>query len=262
MRFTRLLLRDIADRVLRRRPPFVPPLREVEKIGGFDFLKVGEHLASIVVEQGGLRPQDRVLDIGCGLGRLAVGLRSHLTTGEYAGFDIYRRGIKWCRRNIEQKLPNFHFSFVDVRNRHYNRRGTIEPEQFVFPYASDSFDVAFASSLFTHLTPGAVERYVAEAGRVVKPGGRVVASFFLINGETAPILDRTTPRFARVGAVHAVQDPDDPEAAVAYEEAAVREAFFRHGLEITAIDYGSWGFRGDTLSFQDFVVATKRADAV
>ena len=253
----RLLAIDLLDSALGRRPDFVPPRREVEKIGGFDFLEIGEHLAMIAKTLGALQPHERVLDVGCGLGRLAVGLRDYLSCGEYVGFDIYKRGIDWCRSAIEARLPNFHFTFVDVRNHHYNAAGACLPEELVFPYASDSVDLAFASSLFTHLRPAAAERYLAEIGRVLKPGGRFVGSFFFLNGHSRPLLAGLTPRFVPVEPRFAVQDPRDFEAAIAFDEEAVRDALRRHGIPAEQVRYGGWSSRSEYLSFQDFVLARK-----
>lgn len=253
----RLLVVDLLDSVLGRRPDFVPPRREVEKIGGFDFLEIGDHLATIAKTLGELQPHERVLDVGCGLGRLAVGLRGYLSCGEYDGFDISKRGIQWCRNAIESKWPNFHFTLVDVCNHHYNVAGACPAEGLVFPYASNSVDLAFASSLFTHLRPAAADRYLAEISRVLKPGGRFVGSFFLLNGHSRPLLPELTPRFVPVEPYFAVQNPHDFEAAVAFDEEAVRAALSRHGIPVEEILYGGWSMRSEYLSFQDFILTRK-----
>lgn len=257
LRPCRLLAVDALDSLLRRRPAFVPPRREVEKIGGFDFLEIGNQLAAIARDLGQLQPHERILDVGCGLGRLAVALRDSLPAGEYAGFDVYERGIKWCRTSVEAKHPNFHFTFVDVQNRHYNPRGRILPEEFVFPYATSSFDLAFASSLFTHLTPPAAERYFAEVSRILKPGGRFVGSFFLLNESSRRALAEAQPRFLPVDGHYAVQSLDDPEAAIAFDEQTVKDALERHGIPAVDVRYGGWSFRSEPVSFQDLLIARK-----
>lgn len=256
-RHARLLLLDAMDVLLRRRPDLVPPRREVEKIGGHDFLQLGRHLASIATDFGGLQPHERILDIGSGIGRMAVGLLDYLGTGEYAGFDIDPGGIAWCRKKIEPRHPNFRFTFVDVVNRHYNPRGSIAPEQFVFPYATSSMDVVFASSVFTHLATETADHYVGEVSRVLKPGGRFVGSFFLLNHHSRGVLDRAEPRFIPVEPHYAVQDPNDIEAAIAFDEETVRTGLSRHGLAPEEVRYGTWAHRERTLSFQDFVLARK-----
>lgn len=257
-RHTRLSLLDLVDSALGRRSAWLPPRREIERIGGFDFVAVGEHLASIARELGGLQPGERILDVGCGIGRLAVPLKDYLVEGEYAGFDISRRAIRWCRANIEEQRPNFHFTFADVRNRHYNRRGRVDALEFVFPYATASVDLAFASSVFTHLLPDAADRYLAEVARVLKPGGRFVGSFFLLTRQVRLRAAELSPSFRSSNTFFTVQDPQDPEAAIAFDEVAVREALERHGMPLEELRRGSWAHGGECLSFQDFVLARKR----
>ena len=77
--------------------------------------------------------------------------------------------------------PSFRFQLADIRNAQYNPTGSQEARAYSFPYPDREFDLALAASVFTHLRPGEIERYVSEAARVLKPGGRLLASFFLLN---------------------------------------------------------------------------------
>lgn len=260
LRLLRLGLLDAADVVTRRRRPMTPSRLQVHSIGGFDFHEIGEHLASIARGAGELQPHERLLDAGCGYGRLAVPLTRFLTTGEYAGFDLNPAAIRWCRRAISTRHPNFWFAHADVANTHYNPRGRWSPAEFPFPCADASVDVAFAASLFTHLLPVPAAHYVAEMARVLKPGGRAVVSFFLFDAAMrARLLDpRVHPTFAHFPEPsYAVADPSDPEAAIAYDESTVRGFFTAAGMEVMAIHRGGWAVHPDPLSYQDFVVARK-----
>ena len=62
--------------------------------------------------------------------------------------------------------------------------GRITPEAFVFPYDDDVFDVAHLSSVFTHLLPTTIDHYLREINRVLRPGGRCVSTFFVLNDPT------------------------------------------------------------------------------
>src|SRR5438132_12809377 len=120
-------------------------------VGMVDVLGIGEQLVNLLVHYGGLRRTDRVLDIGCGIGRVAIPLTHYLDpAASYDGFDIVKRGIEWCRRHITPRHPNFRFHLADLRSSEYRARGA-DASHFPFPFADDWFDFAFATSLFTHL---------------------------------------------------------------------------------------------------------------
>lgn len=258
VRLARFLGADAFDVVAGRRPPLTPPRALVDAVGGYDFHVVGQHLSGIATTLGALKPHERLLDIGCGVGRLAVPLTRHFTTGEYTGFDISRRAIRWCQKSVARSHPNFWFVHADISNSHYNPHGALRPESFRFPCADQSVDIAFAASVFTHLAPTSADRYLAETARVLKPGGRAVLSFFLFDPQLMPRLGGFYPRFAHFPQpYYAVADPRDPEAAVAYDEAAVAEALRAKGLEIVRIARGHWARHPDPLSYQDFLLAER-----
>src|SRR5512132_200266 len=86
--------------------PELPPLR-MRFVGMGDFRAIGEELLNLLVHYGSLRRTDRVLDIGCGIGRVAIPLTRYLEpTATYDGFDVVKRGIDWCRSHITPKHPN------------------------------------------------------------------------------------------------------------------------------------------------------------
>ncbi len=207
----------------------------------------------------GLRPDHRVLDIGCGIGNLAVPLTEYLR-GNYHGFDVNADAIDWCRRAISSRWPHFHFHHVDVESVAYHDRGTHSPDTFVFPLESASVDMAFAGSVFTHLLPAAAEQYIRECGRVLADGGTCITSFFLLNDESRTGVEagHSFMRFAYGDASKqfALHDVDVPEAAVALDEAMVRRWFDEAGLTVTDVRRGRWwSGRSDD---QDVITAVRR----
>ena len=57
----------------------------------------------------------RVLDIGCGVGRIAIPLTGYLGGGgQYDGFDVVPGGIAWCEKNISIPFPHFRFELADI----------------------------------------------------------------------------------------------------------------------------------------------------
>ncbi len=233
--------------------PELPPLR-LREVGTGDFRRIGEELFRLLVEQGNLQPADRVLDIGCGAGRVALPLTRYLTPpGSYDGFDVTGPAIRWCRKHITRAHPHFTFEHARVKNSLYSLRGK-RAEEFVFPYGDGRFDLVFAMSVFTHLRLAEMEQYVREARRVLTPGGRLLATFFLLNEATEARLDSLPEayRFPVREGESRIADDLNPGWAVAHEEATVRRAF--DGFSSVRVMGGQWAGRmGPT--FQDLVVA-------
>lgn len=257
LRTARLLALDVVDLLTGRRPDLVPPRRKVEEVGGHDFLAIGRHLLEVAIGVGELKPCERVLDVGSGVGRFAVPLTSFLESGSYEGFDLHRWGIRWCARRITPRFPRFRFRHLDLRNSHYNPKGTISPERFHFPYPAASFDLVFAASVYTHLTAATTTRYLEESARVLRPGGRLLASFFLLDGE--PQRPGSTPCFREREGPCACADPRDPEAAIACEREWLERALLGAGFQAIEVRRGSWRGGDPGLSFQDFVLARRAA---
>lgn len=124
-----------------------------------------------------VRNGDRVLDIGAGNGRQAIGLKE-IGISSYSGLEVIRESVEYGNQ-VFDGLGNIRFQWLDVVNPMYNPAGTQLPEQVEFPYEDASFDFAIASSLYTHLERlDVAERYVKETARVLRDGGGAFMSFF------------------------------------------------------------------------------------
>lgn len=191
----------------------------------------------------GLRPEHRVLDIGSGIGTLALGLIDYLSGG-YDGVDIHREAVTWCQRNITPANPAFRFAHADLVSRAYNPRGVIPAASYRFPFADRSFDYIFLASVFTHMLPDDVVHYVEEISRLLTPGGVCVASYFLLNDETRAGVDRGESfmsfRVSHPSGVCRLHDVSVPEAAIAFEESFIRNIHMRAGLKIADVRRGFW----------------------
>lgn len=254
----RLRWLDARDRVGGRSDRLVPP-RRLDFVGHSDFVATGDEFLAHFVEYGELQPDEAVLDIGCGIGRMARPLMSYLSpTGRYEGFDVNRDGIGWCRRRYK-RFPNAHFRVADLFNARYNPRGAHRADEYRFPYPDAGFDVAIATSVFTHLLPDAADHYIAEAARTLRPGGRFFATFFLLNDVSRALVGqgRAGLPFGDVDEHVAIVDEAVPEEAVAFSEEWLFDALLRHGLTLTHVCPGSWCGREEFVSFQDIVVAER-----
>ena len=251
---------DVLNSLLGRRGPLTPPKGKVF-FGGGDFNRVGEEYFRYFVEFGGLKPDERVLDVGCGIGRMAVPLTRYLgDRGSYEGFDVFPKGVRWCQENITPKHPNFRFRVADIHNTEYNPGGKFAASEYEFPYADASFDFVLLTSVFTHLLPDEVENYLSEIRRVLAPGGRCLASFFLLNEDSLDSIrsGTSTIDFRHDFGGYRTKDRETPEAAIAYPEDYVRSLYAERGLDIVEpIRYGAWPGRRDFLSYQDIVVALR-----
>lgn len=206
----------------------------------------------------GLRPDHRVLDIGAGIGNLAVGLIGYLR-GTYDGIEVHREAVEWCRREITPRHPTFRFHYADLANRAYNPGGHVASAAYRFPFPDRSFDVIFLGSVHTHLLPEDSAHFVREVARLLAPDGFCVASYFLLNDERRGSIDdrRSFISFPveHPSGVCRLHSAESPEAAVAFEETFIRRVHDESGLCIRDIRRGQWwsGVPHD----QDVVIAVQ-----
>lgn len=120
----------------------------------------------------GMGPESRLLDIGSGQGRLAIGLATELQEFEgYFGIDVHRPSVDWCQRNITSIFPKFRFIHTDFKNERYNPNGIEFLKPLQLPFSDSSFDIIFLYSVFTHMHSQDVLRYLEEMRRVISENG-------------------------------------------------------------------------------------------
>jgi SAM-dependent methyltransferase len=99
----------------------------------------------------------RLLDWGCGCGRVAAFLPARLPELELSGCDVDGEAVAWCRAHL---------------------RGTFDAVPFdgPLPYPDGSFDAVLGFSVLTHLTARHQRRWIAECARVLASGGLFLAT--------------------------------------------------------------------------------------
>jgi SAM-dependent methyltransferase len=251
----RLRARDAAERLGGARDPLLPPRRLRGRVGDGDFVAIGDAIVDRLRADAGLKPDSVVLDIGCGCGRVARPLAAALgARGRYTGFDVDRQAIAWCARAYSPD-DRFRFIHADVTNAHYRPDGGAPATGYRFPADDHSVDVVVAASVLTHVLDDVAEHYLAEAARVLSPGGHLLATVFALDG---PPPQGAAFSFAhRLGAA-AVELPGDPEQAVAYDAGWLAGRLEAKGLAGSVQTTGTWR-QGDagTADFQDVLTATR-----
>jgi SAM-dependent methyltransferase len=202
----------------------VPPWRLRSAVPG-DFWAVGEEFRGYLVALGGLQPDDRVLEIGCRVGRMAIPLTRYLgSDGSYEGIDDSVAGTDWCSRAISSRFPNF--TFRQVADAGVPKEG--------LPYEDEMFDFVLFGSI-GGLAPDVFSACVNEGARVLRRGGSYFGTWYLVRGDSLR--------------------PGHPPIACTESEA--RRRLEDLGLTVEAVHRGDWDGQQPAVSFQDIVIARK-----
>jgi len=169
------------------------------KPDALDYLQGGTIAAKMVTDlaaTGGVTvtSKSRVLDFGCGAGRVARSLRKS-THAELVGYDLYAPAIRWCQA---------HMSFG--RWEH----GLSEPP---LKEENESFDLIYAISVLTHLNEAHQDLWLAEWKRLLRPGGVLIATFrseqFIeqfIRPRSTPYADKISAALSAAGFAHVTDE--------------------------------------------------------
>lgn len=140
--------------------PLPPPRLRVMVVGHAEpgpFLEEGRRHNQVIreaVARAGFEIEgaERLLDWGCGCGRV-MRWWADLPETAVLGCDYNSKLVRWVNGN----LP-----FAEAR------KNDLQPP---LPYGRDEFDVAYAISIFTHLSNDLAAAWMAEIRRVLRPGG-------------------------------------------------------------------------------------------
>ena len=133
-----------------------PPLWEEIGRLQFDFLV-----------SAGLRPDQYMLDIGCGRFRGGRHFINYLETGRYFGVDGNAKVLRLGQEHV-----------LDPSTIEDKKPVIVQMKDFGFERLGQTFDYALAQSVFTHLPLNSIMRCLVGVGRVLRAEGRFYATFF------------------------------------------------------------------------------------
>lgn len=121
---------------------------------------------------------NNILDVGCGTGIVGIACEPFLgKNGRYIGIDVSRADIDFCKKHFSS--PRYAFQHLNVKNPTYS------PEQVSaqkkWNVENNSMDMITALSVWTHLNEEDAIFYFNEINRVLKPGGKAIVTFFVLD---------------------------------------------------------------------------------
>lgn len=129
----------------------------MQRAVGGDYAEMGAKQAAVLLEAG-LQAGHRVLDLGCGSGRLAHALAERQEVS-YLGLDVVPELLDYARAGAP---AGYRFELNTA---------------LAIPAGEGAFDFACAFSLFTHLQHEETYLYLRDLARVLRPSGVLAFSF-------------------------------------------------------------------------------------
>lgn len=229
--------------------------------GSGDYLTIGKHFFGHLKKYCDFNEDSSVLDIGCGIGRMAIPFTHYLSPkGRYEGFDIVKIGIDWCTKNISSRFPNFTFKLIPLKNDLYRLDTNEKAAELQFPYEDNRFDLIFLTSVFTHMLPSDVENYISEIQRVLIKDKKCFATFFIIEEENETMPNSIgSKNFPHNFGDYYLMNKNVKEANVAFKKSYIEALLKKNNLELTHFIKGNWsGIQNTELNeHQDIVIFKK-----
>jgi ubiquinone/menaquinone biosynthesis C-methylase UbiE len=143
----------------KSRKPYLPAMGRDRLLPLYDPLQRLLGMGSVhgwLVDQARIQPEQRVLEIGCGTGNLAILIKRLHPDAEVVGIDPDPKALARAQRKAGREALSVQLD-----------RGFAEE----LPYPDAFFDRVLSALMFHHLGSEEKEKTLDEARRVLKPGG-------------------------------------------------------------------------------------------
>jgi ubiquinone/menaquinone biosynthesis C-methylase UbiE len=147
---------------------FGRPKGRLGRLGGIIMARMNRKVAAWAIDQLGVRPSDRILEVGFGPGVGIELLATSASSGRVMGVDSSKEMVEQATSRNAKAIE---------AGRVELREGSVEP----LPFADKTFDGALAVNSM-QVWPDAVAG-LREIRRVMKPGGRIALAFTRHSGQ-------------------------------------------------------------------------------
>ena len=129
-------------------------------LGRTVFSLSGTVYAGRFIQAAALRPEDRVMEIGSGLGEILAASQRRVGAAQpYFGIDLSYQMVRRARGGLEPGRPSLHFMVASALQMPFRRR---------------CFDVVLLSHVAKYLTDPQLRQLLAQVRDLLRPGGRFV----------------------------------------------------------------------------------------
>ena len=258
----------LVDQLESKVQPYMPPLELIINSGSIDIPHYIDNLRVYTkdfIEQCMLMRNQRVLEIGCGCGRIANGLIHYLSVeGEYVGIDVDRQIIDWCERNISTRNSNFEFYQVDVANNYYYQDDNQQTNTYDFSFLeSREFDCVIALSVFNHLRLEDTQQYLQEISKRLAINGLAYCTFWIIDNDFLEFQEGSKKHLALKRQDNGIWYGYQRQSFFAgYESELLNNIFAEANLKVIDFCPGSWARKKNARLYQDWYLLERKIDTV
>jgi SAM-dependent methyltransferase len=185
-----------------------------------DFIRTSSRCWLAFLSRGYCTSTSDIVELGCGCGRVARALNDPWWDpwfqGTFVGVDIDSEMLEYCRNYFP--APRFAFILCPHKSNTYlpiNSTLLSKKPSNLTIAIPESKDFVYSISLFTHLLTTEAVEYLTETHRILRTDGKMYLTFLCM--EHLELGRRWTFQH-RSGDAY-IEDPQYPEAAVAYHEA-------------------------------------------